>query len=153
MTGRLFWIWFGALLKSVKLSKLKAYEQRSLFKLNKMKTMYCSSVPVVSPSTRYWGICLYSPDHSIAYSIPGIISGWWRLSKQHPSLLLVSTALCVGGWGIVNLNIKFSFERQKNETKWEIVIVSSQSHGLDCTNFPIIIFLFDSLTCRHHCQL
>lgn len=57
----------------------------------KWKLFICSLVPVVSTSTRYWGICLYRPDHSVAYSIPGIISRWWRLSKQHPSLLLVST--------------------------------------------------------------
>ena len=56
-------------------------------------------------------------------------------------------------YSIVNLNIKFSFERHKNKTKWEVVIVSSWNHGLDCPNFPIIIFLFDSLTCHRHCQL
>ena len=52
---------------------------------------------------------------------------------------------------IVYINIKSFAERLKNKTKREIV--SSYSCDLHCTVFPIIVFLFVSLTCHYHCQL
>ena len=54
----------------------------------KWKLFICSLVPVVSTSTRYWGICLYRPDHSVAYSIPGIILTTQALNKSNKILCL-----------------------------------------------------------------